>query len=142
MSRILDVYLQRDLVGHLKQDDDGRMIFNYAKSWLQNPTAQPLSHSLPLRKERFTQKECRGFFAGILPEQSQRELVARNLGISARNDFAMLEEIGGGCARAGTVMPAGQALEGKTHRYRGLSDQEMVDMLKMLPRRPLLAGED
>jgi len=142
MSRTLDVYLQRDLVGHLLQGDDGRMIFNYVESWLGNPTAKALSHSLPLRKERFTQKECRGFFAGILPEQSQRELVARNLGISARNDFAMLEEIGGECAGAVTFMPAGQALQESTHRYRDLSDQELVDMLKMLPRRPLLAGEE
>src|SRR2546430_1944565 len=33
-------------------------------------------------------------------------------------------------------------LQESTHRYRDLSDQELVDMLKMLPRRPLLAGEE
>lgn len=142
MSRTLDVYLHRDVVGHLIQDDDGRMIFSYAESWLESPGARPLSHSLPLRKERFIQKECRGFFAGILPEQSQRELVARNLGISASNDFAMLEQIGGECAGAVTFMPAGQPLQESTHRYRDLSDEELVDMLKTLPRRPLLAGEE
>jgi hypothetical protein len=48
-----------------------------------------------LRKERFTRKEWRGFFAGILTEQNKRELVARNLGISPKNDFSMLERIGG-----------------------------------------------
>jgi hypothetical protein len=57
--------------------------------------ARPLSHSLLLRKERFTRKEWRGFFAGILTEQNKRELVARNLGISPKNDFSMLERIGG-----------------------------------------------
>ena len=85
MARTLDVYLHQALAGHLIQDDEGHMIFNYADVWLSSPEARPLSHSLPLKKERFTQKECRGFFAGILPEQSQRDLVARNLGISARN---------------------------------------------------------
>ena len=142
MSRTLDVYLHRDLAGHLIQDDDGHMIFNYAERWLESPEPRPLSHSLPLRKERFTQKECRGFFAGILPEQSQRELVARNLGISSRNDFAMLEQIGGECAGAVTFVPAGQALQESAYRYRDLSDQELVNMLKTLPRRPLLAGEE
>lgn len=142
MARTLDVYLNRDLVGHLVQDDDGRMIFNYAKNWLDNPAARPLSYSLPLRKERFTQKKCRGFFAGILPEQSQRELVARNLGISAKNDFAMLEQIGGECAGAVTFMPADQPLPENTYRYRDLSDQELVNVLKTLPRRPLLAGDE
>lgn len=141
MSRTLDVYLHRDLVGHLIQDDDGRLIFNYAQTWLENPAARSLSHSLPLRKEKFTQKECRGFFAGILPEQTQRELVARNLGISAGNDFAMLERIGGECAGAVTFMPAGQLLQKSIYRYRDLSDEELVNMLKTLPRRPLLAGD-
>lgn len=142
MSRTLDVYLHRDLVGHLIQNEDGRMIFNYAASWLENPAARSLSHSLPLQKEKFTQKQCRGFFAGILPEQNQRELVARNLGISARNDFAMLEQIGGECAGAVTFMPSGHPLPERDYRYRDLSNQELVDVLKTLPRRPLLAGDE
>jgi serine/threonine-protein kinase HipA len=33
-----------------------------------------------------------------LPDESKREIIGRNLGISARNDFAMLERIGGECA--------------------------------------------
>ncbi len=142
MSRTLDVYLHVDLVGRLIQDDDGRMIFGYAEGWLENPRARHLSHSLPLRKEKFTQKECRGYFAGILPEQSQRELVARNLGISPRNDFAMLEQIGGECAGAVTFLPAGQPLQKSIYRYRDLSHEELVDVLKTLPRRPLLAGDE
>ena len=92
MARTLDVYLHRDLVGHLIQDDDGQMFFDYTESWRENPAAIPLSHSLPLRKERFTRKECSGYFGGILPEQNLREIVAKNLGISAKNDFAMLEQ--------------------------------------------------
>ena len=142
MARTLDVYLHQGLAGHLIQDDEGHMIFNYAGAWLSSPDARPLSHSLPLRKGKFTQKECRGFFAGILPELSQRELVARNLGISARNDFAMLEQIGGECAGAVTFVPSGQALQISSYHYRDLSDEELVGMLKTLPRRPLLAGDE
>jgi len=48
-----------------------------------------LSQSLPLAKKRFNKRECRPFFAGILPEEAKREIIARNLGISARNDFAL-----------------------------------------------------
>ena len=110
MARTLDVYLHRDLVGHLTQDNSGHITFKYVDAWAEHPASRALSQSLPLRKGRFTQRECRGFFSGILPEQSQRELVARNLGISARNDFAMLEKIGGECAGAVTFMPAGQPL--------------------------------
>ncbi len=141
MARTLDVYLRRDLVGNLIQDDHGEMLFSYAPDWLANGISIPLSQSLPLRAEVFSRRECRGFFAGILPEESNRELVARNLGISARNDFAMLEQIGGDCAGAVTFVPAGTPLPQQEDRYRQLSDSELTDLLKELPRRPLLAGD-
>ncbi len=142
MARMLDVYLHDELVGHLIQDDGGQMVFDYAERWLQKPGATPLSQSLPLRKERFKRNECRGFFAGILPEESKREIIARNLGISARNDYAMLEQIGGECAGAVTFIPAGETLPERKYGYRPVSSQELAAILKELPKRPLLAGED
>jgi serine/threonine-protein kinase HipA len=141
MAKRLDVYLHKDFVGHLIQNEGGQMVFDYAESWLEKPGACPLSQSLPLRKERFTRKECRGFFAGILPEESKRDIIARNLGISARNDYAMLERIGGECAGAVTFVPAGEPLPERNYDYRKLSAAELIAILKELPRRPLLAGE-
>jgi len=81
------------------------MSFVYDTTWLQNTKATPLSQSLPLRHEPFTQKQCQGFFGGILPEEDNRRLIAKNLGISARNDFAMPEQIGGECAGAVIFLP-------------------------------------
>ena len=141
MARTLDVYLHSDLAGHLTQDDDGDMSFQYAESWLQRSGAVPLSHSLPLRPERFRRKECRGFFAGILPEESKREVIARNLGISAHNDYTMLERIGGECAGAVTFLPHGEPMPDRHYGYRDLSEEELAAILKELPRRPLLAGD-
>jgi serine/threonine-protein kinase HipA len=141
MAKILDVYLHRELVGHLIQNDGGQMVFDYAASWLQKPEATPLSHSLPLREKRFTRKECRGYFAGVLPEESKRAIIARNLGISERNDYSMLERIGGECAGAVTFLPAGEALPALDDHYRALSSPELAGILRELPRRPLLAGE-
>ena len=142
MAKTLDVYLHSELVGHLIQDDGGQMVFDYAQSWLEKPGATALSQSLPLRRERLTRNECRGFFAGVLPEESKREIIARNLGISARNDYAMLEEIGGECAGAVTFVPAGEALPERNYRYRALSPKELAGILRELPKRPLLAGEE
>lgn len=142
MSRILDVYLHSDLVGQLIQDDYGQMVFDYAESWRANPNAVPLSHSLPLRPERFKRKECRGFFAGILPEERKREIIARNFGISANNDFILLEKIGGECAGAVTFLPQGVAPASQNYRYRSLSDTELATILEALPRRPLMAGDE
>jgi serine/threonine-protein kinase HipA len=141
MARTLDVYLYEELVGHFIQDDGGQMSFEYRESWLARPHATALSQSLPLRKERFPAKECRGFFGGILPEESKRELIARNLGISSRNDYAMLEQIGGECAGAVTFIPAGQVIPRHDYRYRKLDAKELAGILRELPKRPLLAGE-
>lgn len=142
MAKTLNVYLNYDMVGQLLLDDSGQMLFNYAESWLGNPKAVPLSHSLPLRKEQFKRKECRGFFAGILPEEGKREMVARNLGISKNNDFAMLEQIGGECAGAVTFIPDGESSPQHDFKYRALSDNELLKILELLPRQPLMAGED
>ncbi len=142
MARTLDVYLHTELIGHLTQDDDGDMSFQYAESWLQRAGAVPLSLSLPLRAERFRRKECRGFFAGILPEEAKRETIARNLGISARNDYAMLERIGGECAGAVTFLSHGEPMPDRHYGYRDLSEEGLAAILKELPRRPLLAGEE
>jgi serine/threonine-protein kinase HipA len=141
MAETLDVYLHDDHVGRLVQDDDGQMVFDYLETWMNKPGAAPLSQSLPFRKERFTRNECRGYFAGILPEGSQREIIARNLGISPGNDYAMLEQIGGECAGAVTFIPQGQPLPERNYSYRALSPNEVAAILKELPKRPLLAGE-
>jgi len=141
MARTLDVYLHNHLVGHLIQNDGGQMVFDYVKRWLEDPMAIPLSQSLPLRKERFTRKECRGFFAGILPEGINRKTIAGNLGISSENDYAMLEQIGGECAGAVTFVPAGGPLPERNYGCRKLSDEDLAAILRELPRRPLMAGD-
>jgi serine/threonine-protein kinase HipA len=142
MDKTLDVYLHDELVGHLIQDEGGQTVFEYVQNWLDRPGATALSVSLPLRRERFSRNECRGFFAGILPDEGKREIIARNLGISARNDYAMLERIGGECAGAVTFIPSGQPLPVRNYHYRALSSKELADIFKDLPKRPLLAGEE
>jgi serine/threonine-protein kinase HipA len=77
----------------------------------------------------------------VLPDESKREIVARNLGISKRNDYAMLERIGGECAGTVTFIPAGETLPALDDHYRALSPPELAGILRELPRRPLLAGE-
>lgn len=142
MPGTLDVYLHRRLVGQFTQDKHGQMSFSYADDWLNASDAIPLSHSLPLRKEPFDRNDCRGYFAGLLPDESKRQIIAKNLGISARNDFAMLEQIGGECAGAVTFVPQGKSLPAPDYSYRSLTERQLAGVLRELPRRPLMAGSD
>lgn len=137
--KILAVYLHGRHVGALEQDESGRLAFGYDPSWLSDADARPLSQSLPLEPRRFDHRETRPFFAGLLPDASARERVARALGTSARNDFSLLDQLGGECAGAVMMLPAEQpftAAEG----YQTLSPTELLALVRELPRRPLLAG--
>jgi len=142
MARTLKVNFDRELVGRLTQDDSGLMSFQYDDAWREKQDAMALSRSLPLRAEPFTHKECRGFFGGTLPEEGNRKVIARILGISDKNDFAMLEQIGGECAGAISFYPEDEVVPENDKRYRELGDDELAKVLRELPRRPLMAGED
>ena len=143
MNRILEVLLLGQSVGQLIQAD-GRLSFSYSPRWLQSPSAQPLSRSLPLRPEPFDDKATRPFFAGLLPEGDKRKLVAMALQVSPQNDYALLNGIGGECAGAVTLLEPGQQPTGLTSEQyvRWLDDGELITILDELPRRPMLAGKD
>lgn len=141
MKGILNVFLGRKLAGRLTQDEHGLTTFGYDAGWLAAPDAVPLSHSMPLRPEEFGRNECGAFFAGVLPESGKRNLIARNLGVSARNDFALLDRIGGDCAGAVTFIESGRSLPPEKGDYRPVDEGELEQLLLGLPGRPLMAGE-
>ncbi len=138
----LRVLLLGQPVGILEQTSTGRIEFRYSKDWLEKAGAHPLSQSLPLEDRVFEERECVGFFGGLLPEEHNREIIARNLGISARNDFAMLREIGGECAGAVSLLDEGATELLNAQDYQSVSEAELIDLLDQLPQQPLLAGQD
>ena len=142
MARYLDVFLGSSKVGVLEQDDHGALVFGYEPAWLTSPRAVPLSVSLPLREARYPSRECRPFFAGLLPEEANRKGVARVFGVSERNDFALLERIGAECAGAVSVLPTGEIPRAGVASYRQIDPDELGEKLSSLPQAPMLAGED
>ena len=86
----LVVHMHGKRVGVL-EDDAGQLVFRYDTDWLTQADAYALSKQLPLQTEAFDGQRAGIFFGGLLPEAEARDQVARNLGISANNDFAMLE---------------------------------------------------
>ena len=89
-AKILDVYFHNRIIGKLAQDKYGELNFTYSENWLADPNAIKISCSLPLQKASFNKKECRAFFGGILPEENQRKIIAKNLSISANNALILL----------------------------------------------------
>ncbi len=137
----LDVYLFENKVGVLRQRESGRLAFEYNQKWLASKNPKPLSVSLPLKKRKFEDAETRPFFAGLLPDDAVRAKLAKILGVSEKNDYALLEELGRECAGAISLYPAGQ-LPPRTSQSSPyyLKEEKLAELISVLPNRPLLAG--
>lgn len=138
----LDVYLNQKLTGQLSIDADGDMRFAYHHHYLENEKNLPLSRSLPLQETPFTMKQCRPFFSGLLPEAHLRSTIARQLGISEKNDFALLAAIGGECAGAVAILPQNTPIAQLKPDYKIIKKQEVSEILQTMHQRPMIVGED
>jgi serine/threonine-protein kinase HipA len=144
MSKPLNVWWAGEIVGVLTIDRHGEMGFAYTPDWLADAAKPALSFSLPKREEPFSRRECRPFFEGLLPEESQRIAVAGALGVSHGNEFKLLNELGGEVAGALTLWPEGEAppAPGSVRQSASLGDNALVELLDELPKRPFLAGRE
>ena len=139
----LRVWWDGRIVGDLTQDEHGDMRFEYGDAWVADPSAPPLSASLPKTATRYAKRDCQPFFGGLLPEGAPRTAVAKALGISANNDFSLLERLGGEVAGAIQLLPPASVPEtsGGPWSPTFLSDEALFKVIEELPRRPFLAGQ-
>jgi len=137
----LAVYLRNRFVGKLWTDDKQRFVFQYETKYLENPDAMALSYSLPLTAAPYENDASRPFFSNLLPEGEVRLLISKIKQISEKNDFKLLEAIGGECAGAVSILPPGKdRLD--TWDYTPLSDEEMEDLLEKNMVKPILVARD
>lgn len=144
MTKTLNVWWSGEVVGALTIDRHGEMGFSYTSDWLADPEKPALSFSLPKREEPFNRRECRPFFEGLLPEESQRIAVAAALGVSHGNEFKLLNELGGEVAGAISLWPEGETPPVATAaaQIEPLGKNALVNLLDELPARPFLAGRE
>lgn len=136
----LKVYWNSDFVGVLSKDDLCGVCFEYADG-----VKYPISLSLPLRKEVYANKACRGFFNGLLPEgENVRIAIGKKYGINPKNDFSILKAVGYDCAGALSFFEDEQNNLKEYHEIQGkiLSDDELEKYILELPKKPLALGSD
>jgi serine/threonine-protein kinase HipA len=130
----LAVYLAGERAGTLIRKDNGNLQFRYTDGY-QGPA---VSQAMPLQTKAHPHRACVAVFGGLLLEGEPREVLARNLGVSAGNDFALLEDVGGDCAGAITLLAPASALP-SLPQLRPVSPEELDRLLRELPQRPLAA---
>ncbi len=122
-------------------DEPGGPRFTYDPAWLA-AARPPLSQSLPLDGPALP-GAVHAFFGGLLPEGEPRHQLARRLGVSERNDFALLAAIGGDTAGAITLAPPGTAPpQAGGSDVEWLDEAQLAELIATLPDRPMLADED
>jgi serine/threonine-protein kinase HipA len=140
-SQLLEVFLHGRRTGALRQKDNGNLQFRYDREYIE-AGGQPLSLSLPLREEAFPHRDCLAFFGNLLPEEDVRAQLALTTGISASNDYRLLERFGGDVAGAVTLLaPDEPPPSAGRDELEPLSPERLDKILVDLPQRPLAADE-
>jgi serine/threonine-protein kinase HipA len=136
MSELI-AYLCGRRAGRLIRKDDGNLQFRYDPDY----TGPAVSQALPLQAAAHPHAICRSVFGGLLLEGEAREALARNLGISIGNDYALLQELGGDCAGAITLLPPTEQLP-VASQVKPLDAGKLDALLRELPQRPLAANPE
>ncbi len=139
----MNVFLNDKYIGTLEKDGNGGMIFQYSDN-----TDRILSLSLPIQKEPFDNRQCKGFFNGLLPESEHTRIaIGKKYGINSKNDFSMLQAIGYDCAGAVSFFdngdkqtPSKYLQETYQINYTPLSENELEKLINELPQKPLATG--
>lgn len=101
--RSANVYFNGVRAGQLSHTTSG-YTFMYDPDYLRKPNALPISLTLPLSQEPYTNRTLFPFFKGLIPEGWLFELNARALKIDPHDEFGMLLHTGRDCIGAVTVI--------------------------------------
>lgn len=121
MNEPLYVYYEDAEVGILRPDENRRLSFCYADTWLARQQHFPISQSMPLRSEPYT-SVAHAYFTNLLPEGGLRDLICSRLKISPENDYELLKRIGGDCAGALRILKEDDDISLDDQTYEPLTE--------------------
>lgn len=134
----LVVLLNEQTVGRVQQQNSGRLEFLYSDDWLADPSAIPLSLSMPLAIAKHGDDAVRPYMTGLLPDrEATLEAWGRTFQVSPRNPFALLAHVGEDLAGAVQMVPP-ERLENLRQREGAtrLSPATLSERFKELMRQP------
>jgi len=102
--RRAEIRMYSQLAGLLTQDEQG-YTFAYVAEYLQTPTAEPISLTLPLRATPYVERVLFPFFDGLIPEGWLLAVAERNWKLQARDRMGLLLACCQDCIGAVSVHP-------------------------------------
>lgn len=119
------------LVGRIASD--GAM-FTYDSSYLENPEATPLSLSLPLSGEAYSEKRFRPYFEGLLAEGTARRVLAGELQLPEEDYLALLAACGKDCVGDVVIECEDDEEQKGESGYEPVSLEELRSVFHDVPR--------
>jgi len=141
-SKTLFVFYDEIRVGTLSIEANHQYQFSYDMHWLNSDSAFALSCSMPLSESPLPHDVSYAFFSNLIPEGDLRDKLAMQLGISEKNDFALLEIIGGDVAGAISLYSDKKIPEAGDNKARELNEADLLYVLEKLKTHPFLANTD
>ncbi|MDR0891218.1 MAG: HipA N-terminal domain-containing protein [Mediterranea sp.] len=99
-----EVYLYDHSVGTITEDERG-FSFQYHAAYLEQKGAEPVSLTMPLRKEAYHSQTMLSFFDGLIPEGWLLDIATENWKLSAHDRMSLLMACCGDCIGAVSVKP-------------------------------------
>lgn len=140
-DQVLGVFIGEMEAGTVVQERNGRLRFAYTPGYAHRDDAIPLSLSMPLTEESHPHDRIHPWLWNLLPDNEiVLERWARRFGVSARNAFSLLREIGEDCSGAVRFVVGGESRSRDGGR-RKLESEEIARRLQALARDPALGRE-
>jgi serine/threonine-protein kinase HipA len=143
-SEPLNVFLNSRLVGQLRRETSGAIIFQYDRAWIAWESALPVSLSLPIREQPYVGAPVLAVFENLLPDNdSLRRQIAARARAEGTDAYSLLGAIGHDCVGAlQFLLPDVQPSPAGSIDAVPVSEREIGIILDNLATAPLGITED
>jgi serine/threonine-protein kinase HipA len=139
--RTLEAFLNEQRVGTLSEGED-LWRFEYDMQWARASDAYDLSPRLArselVHTDGGTDRPVQWYFDNLLPEEEQRDVVAKEAKINGEDAFGLLEYLGAESAGSLVLLPPGAARQ--PQGLKSLSDADLSARINNLSRASLSSG--
>jgi serine/threonine-protein kinase HipA len=126
----LVTWMNNERVGELTKLTNGAHTFKYAREWLFNRHARPISLSLPLQTGNITSDAVFNFFDNLLPDSAVvRDRIVKRYQARSRQPFDLLAEVGRDSVGAVTLLPPDRAITPPAMSWEPLDEARLEKVL-------------
>lgn len=137
-SKLLNISMNGIDVGKLEKTKTGALFFNYSESWLNTPSARPISLSLPLVDIKYSGDKVYNFFDNLLPDNPNiRQRIQAKFKAQSNHPFDLLKCVGKDCVGALQISDNENSVFEQSIIYKPANEKKIANILRSYEVAPL-----